>query len=88
MWYRVALVSTDVSEECITSIIRVLETALTVIATEAVFPCSVLQLLVISNVPSLLILFTSMMEAIHSCETSVLTRSYHEILISYEAPTL
>jgi hypothetical protein len=38
------------------------------------FPRSMLQLLVIANVvPSSLILFTLMMEAIHSSETSVAT---------------
>jgi hypothetical protein len=35
----------------------------------------VLQLLVIANVPSSLILFTLMMEAICSSKTSILTRS-------------
>jgi hypothetical protein len=61
----VALIRTDVSEECITSIIR-----------ELVILCSVRLLLVAANiVPSLLILFTLMMEAIRSSETSVFTRA-------------
>jgi hypothetical protein len=40
-----------------------------------VTPCSVLQLLVTANVSNSLILFTLMMEVIHSSETSVLTRA-------------
>jgi hypothetical protein len=58
----VALVTTDVSEESIASIIRV-------------FLRSVLRLLVIANVvSSSLIIFTLMMEVIQFFETSVLTR--------------
>jgi hypothetical protein len=60
----VALVKTDVSKECITSNIRL------------VFIHSVLQLQVTGNVvPSSLILFTIMMEAIPFSETLVLTRA-------------
>jgi hypothetical protein len=66
---HVARVRTDVSEERIASIIRVrrigkLGTTL-----------AVLWLLVTANIPSSLILVTLMMEAIHSSETSVLTRA-------------
>jgi hypothetical protein len=64
MEHCVTLVRTDVSEECITSIKvkRISELR------------SMLQLLVTADiVPSLLILFILMMEAICSSETSVLT---------------
>jgi hypothetical protein len=61
----VALVRTDVSEECIASIIRV---------TRIAFLRVVLQLLVTANVvPSSPILLTLMMEPIRSSERSVLT---------------
>jgi hypothetical protein len=73
MLRRVALVRTDVSEELKVSIIRVArigELAKTLAVT------SVLLLLITANiVPSLPILFTLMMEALSSSETSVLTRS-------------
>jgi hypothetical protein len=61
----VALVRTDISEELIASISNI----------KRIFLSSVLELLVIANViPSSLILFTLMMKAIRSYETSVLTR--------------
>jgi hypothetical protein len=64
MWRRVTLVRTDVSEERIASIRAKRISA------------GVHQLLVTANVvPSSLILFTLMMEAICCSETSVLTRS-------------
>jgi hypothetical protein len=63
MLRRVAVVRTDDSEECITSIIRV-------------FLRRVLRLLVIANfVPSSRILDTLMMEAIRFSETPVLKRA-------------
>jgi hypothetical protein len=65
----VALVRTDVSEKRVT-IIKVLYCY-----TYIVFLCSVLQLLVTANVRNSPILVTLMMEAIHSSETSVLTRA-------------
>jgi hypothetical protein len=71
---HVVVVRTDVSEEVIACIINVtriseLETTL------AVKHCSVRHLLVIANVVSRsLILFTLMIVAIRSSETSVLTR--------------
>jgi hypothetical protein len=46
-----------------------------VLPIQIVVRCSVLQLLVTANVPSLLILSIPMMEAIRSSETSVLTRA-------------
>jgi hypothetical protein len=81
MWRRVALVRSDVSEECFASIIRVKKFSElgTAIATTNDWRnsdrLSVLQLLVTANVLSSLILSTLMMEAIHSFETSVLTRA-------------
>jgi cobalamin synthase len=70
----VALARTDVSEERIASIIRV--TRIGEIGTLAVFFRSVLQLLVTASVvASSPFLVTLMMEAIHSSETSVLTRA-------------
>jgi hypothetical protein len=60
MLRRVALVTADISEEHIASII-------------SVGRFSVLQLLVTANVSSSLILFTLMMEALRSSETSLLT---------------
>jgi hypothetical protein len=79
----VALVRTDVSEDRITSIIRVarigeLRTVAVISnrSTLLVFLRSVLQLLVIANVvPSSPILVTLMMEGIRSSETSVLKRA-------------
>jgi hypothetical protein len=77
---HVALVRTDVSEECITSIIRVtrtgeLGTMLTVTSNQ-----SMLRRNSSSDVSSLQILVTLMMEAIHSSKTSVLTRAtWHNI---------
>jgi hypothetical protein len=63
MLCRVVLVRTDVSEEHIDSIIRV-------------FLRIVLQLLVTANVvPTSPILVTLIMEALHSSESSVLTRA-------------
>jgi hypothetical protein len=69
----VVLLRTDVSEECITSIIRVTIGELG--TTLAVTARSVLQLLVSANVaPSSEILVNLMMEAIRSSETSVLRK--------------
>jgi hypothetical protein len=75
MLRRVATVRTEVSEECNSSIIRVtrigeLGPTLAVISNRR----SVLQLLVTANVPSSLIFVTLMMKALHSSETSILTR--------------
>jgi hypothetical protein len=75
---RVALVTTDVSEELSASFIRMtrnggLETTLAV--TSNLFLHSVRRLLVTANVvPSSPILVTLMMEALRSSEMSVLTR--------------
>jgi hypothetical protein len=75
MWYNLALVSTDVSEEVIASITRVkriseLGTMLAVTSNRSTLRSSI----VIS-----LIIFNLMMEAIHSSKTSVLTtaKQYH-----------
>jgi hypothetical protein len=76
MLCHVALVRSDVSEEHITSIIRVtrISKLRTMIAVTS--NCSMLQLLVTSTViPSSLILVTLIVEAIRSSETSVLTRA-------------
>jgi hypothetical protein len=72
MLCHVALVITDISEECITSIIR-----LTIIGELCIaFLHSVLWLLVTVNVvPTSPILVTPMMEAVCSSETTVLTRA-------------
>jgi hypothetical protein len=72
MLRRVALVTTDVSEELSASIIRV--TRISGLGTLAVTSnrC-VLQLLVTANVPQSPILVPLRMEAIRSAETSVLT---------------
>jgi hypothetical protein len=68
----VALVRTDVSEECIPSVIKA--ERFSELGTTLLFLRSVLQLLVTANiVPSLLIPSTLMMEVIHSTETLVLT---------------
>jgi hypothetical protein len=65
MLRSVAVVRIDVSEERITSITRV-----------TVIPRCVLRLLVtVNGVPTSLILVTLMMEALHSSETSVLTKA-------------
>jgi hypothetical protein len=77
MLRHVAVVRTDVSEELISSIIRVtrigeLGTTLAI----TVFLRSMLQLQVTANVdPSLAILFKPMMEAMRSSETALLTRA-------------
>jgi hypothetical protein len=75
----VALVRTDVSEERIASIVKVTrlgELGTTIaVHSSTVFLHSVLRLLVTANDPSLPNLVTLMMEAIHSSETPVLTRS-------------
>jgi hypothetical protein len=65
----VALIRTDVSEECSASIIRVTRIGElgTLTVTSNCFTANV--------VPSSLILVTLMMEALHSSETSVLTRA-------------
>jgi hypothetical protein len=74
MLLRVALVRTDVSEERIASIVRVtIIGELGTLAITSIFH-SVLRFLVTANVPSSLILFTLMMEAVRFSETSVLTR--------------
>jgi hypothetical protein len=83
MLRRVVLIRTDVSEEHISSIIKVtriseLGTTLAVTSNRSgvIFLRSVLQLLVTANVvPSSPILVTLMLEAIRSSETSVLTRA-------------
>jgi hypothetical protein len=64
-----ALVRTDISDECIASIIMVERTL------PLVFLRSVFQLLVTANVPSSLSLFILMMEVVRSSKTSVLTRA-------------
>jgi hypothetical protein len=76
MLSRVALVRTDVLDERIASLIRVarireLATATAITSTLR----SVLRLLVIANVPRSPTFVTLIMEAIHSPETSVLTRA-------------
>jgi hypothetical protein len=88
MLHCVALLRTDVSEEGSASIISVteigeLETSNRYTAKKYcvhVFLRSVRQLLVTANIPSSLILFTLMIEALCSSETSVLTRAtWHNI---------
>jgi hypothetical protein len=66
------LVRTDVLEEHITTIIRV--TVISELGTLAV-TSSVLQSPVTANIPSSPILVALMIEAIHSSETSVITRA-------------
>jgi hypothetical protein len=86
MLCHVALVRTDVSEECSASIIRVtrigeLGRTLAVTSNYKVFPHSVGRLLVMANIPSSPILVTPMVEELRSSETSVLTRATrHDIL--------
>jgi hypothetical protein len=79
MWRRVALVRTDVSDNRVAFFIRkkrISNLWKNVSSNYSVFLRSVLRFLVIVNVvPSSLILFTLMMEAISSPETSVLTRA-------------
>jgi hypothetical protein len=115
MLRRVALVRADVSEERIASIIRVTrigEQGNTLTATETEARCEETLLRSVSSqrasvasycnvVPSSPILFTSMMQAIDSSETSAITRATrpnilyggilhshrHEILKSYIALT-
>jgi hypothetical protein len=71
MLCRVFLVRTDVSEERISSIIRVER-----ISEHSVFPRCLHQLLVTADVvPNSLIISNLMMEAIRSSETLVLTRA-------------
>jgi hypothetical protein len=60
MLHHVALVTTDVLEECTTFIIRVTRIG---------------ELVTANVVPTSLILLTLMMEELHSFETSVLTRA-------------
>jgi hypothetical protein len=64
MLHHIALVRTDISEECSTSI---------------VFLHSIYRLLVTANVPGLPILITLMMEALRSSKTLVLNKSQHNI---------
>jgi hypothetical protein len=71
MLRRVALVRTDVSEERSASIVRV--TRIGALGILAVI--SVRRLLVIANVSSSPILVTLMKEALHSSETSGITRA-------------
>jgi hypothetical protein len=76
MLRHVAVIRTDDSEETMDSFLRIeriIERATTL---ELEFLRSVLRLLVTANfVHSSLILFSLMMEAIHFCRTSVLTRA-------------
>jgi hypothetical protein len=74
---RVALVITDVSEELSASIIRVtgISKLGTTFAVTSNFLRSVRRLLVMANVLISLILVTLIMEALSSCETSVLSRA-------------
>jgi hypothetical protein len=73
MSHRVALVITDVSGESIASIIRMKR--IRELGAESVFLRHVLQLLVTVNVQNSFIIFTLLMEAIRSSETSVLTKA-------------
>jgi hypothetical protein len=73
----VAFVTTDVSEKRIASIIRMARIS------ELVFLRSVIQLLVAANVPISLIIFTQMMEAVSSSETSVLTTDTRRYILKY-----
>jgi hypothetical protein len=82
MLRHVALVRSDVSEELSTSIIRVTRIGElgTTLQSHFVFLWRMHQLLVTANVSSSPILFTLMMEALSSSETSVLTRAtWHNI---------
>jgi hypothetical protein len=72
MLHHVALVRTDVSEELSASIIRL--TRISEIGTTLAVTSN-RRTLVMVNVPSSPILVTLMMEALNSCETSVLTRA-------------
>jgi hypothetical protein len=75
MLCRLALVRTDVSEECSASIIRV--TRISELRTTLAVTSSVRRLLVTANVvPSSPILVTLMKEALSSSETSVLYKSH------------
>jgi hypothetical protein len=73
MLRRVALVGTDVSEELSASIIRI--TRIGELRTLAVTSKQRTLRSVANVVPCSPILVTMMMEALHSCETSVLTRA-------------
>jgi hypothetical protein len=76
MLSRVALVRTDVSEEHIASMIRVIRIGELVLELVVAFLRSVLRLLVTANVvPSSPILVTLMMLSLRPSETSVLTRA-------------
>jgi hypothetical protein len=84
--HLVADVRIDVSEKCIPSMIRLTRTSelgkmLAITNNQSIFLHSMLQLLVTASiVPSSLIHVTLMMEAIHSSQTSVLTRAtWHNI---------
>jgi hypothetical protein len=79
MLRHVALVRTDVSEEYITSIIRVTrlgELGMIAVTSNRSMLWNI-RLLVTANIPSSPILVTLMMEAIHSSETSVLIGATH-----------
>jgi hypothetical protein len=76
MLRRAAVVRTDISEERSTRIIRVTRMGeLGTLAVTSNRRNTILRLLVTANVPSSPILITLMMEALHSCETSVLKRA-------------
>jgi hypothetical protein len=86
MLHRVNLLRTDVSEECIPSIMRVtrigeLRTALA--ATSIVFLRSLRLLLVIANVHSSLIIVNLMTRALSSSERLVLTRATQHNTLEY-----
>jgi hypothetical protein len=79
MLRRVALVRTDVSEERIASIINVTRIGglgtTSAVTSDRRFLRSLLRWVVIAVVPSSLILFALMMEALRSLESFVLTRA-------------
>jgi hypothetical protein len=84
VWRRVAVVRTEVSEECIASSIRVTRIGqLGTLAIISDFLRSVLQLLATANVvPSSPILVTLMLEARRSSETSILARATRVLVTS------
>jgi hypothetical protein len=76
---RVALVRTDISQKHIASIIRVKNSQQPKNNDNIIIPSQRAEWLVTANVPSSLILFILMMEAIRSSEKSAVTRGtwYH-----------